>query len=77
MFGPILVSMTGIALPILGGIWLTPRAETQAFASKVRGNRDLGPLLQRGPGSLGSLSIGFARRHWNGGAAASSSVRYG
>jgi hypothetical protein len=77
MFGIILVSMAGIALPILGGICLTPRVESQAFASEARGSRDLAPLFPRGLASLGALSAGFARRHWNGGAAASSSVRYG
>jgi hypothetical protein len=77
MFGTILVSLTGIALPILGGIWLTPRVESQAFASEAPGNRDLGLLFRRGAGAFGSLSLGLARRHWNGGGAASSSVRYG
>jgi hypothetical protein len=30
MIGPIIVSFTGVALPVLAGIWLAPRGDSQA-----------------------------------------------
>jgi hypothetical protein len=75
MFGTILVSMIGITLPVLAGVWLTPRIESPAFVSATRSAAGSWVLFQHARDSLGSLATGRGRLRESG--AASSSIRYG
>ncbi len=79
MFGAILVSMTGMALPVLAGIWLMPRSESQALAaapqiwSQIRRSQ----WLRQGRLYLGSLSAAVRQRHLPDSIAHSSAGRAG
>jgi hypothetical protein len=67
MFGTLVVSLTGIALPILAGVWFTPRSEGNALdvlSPIVAGARRDGRLLRRrGTHYLGSLAATLRPRH--------------
>ena len=67
MFGTLVVSFTGIALPILAGVWFTPRSEGNVFAvlSPIVANarRDGRKLLRRSHHYLGSLGAAVRPRH--------------
>jgi hypothetical protein len=59
MFGTVLVSMTGIALPVLVGVMLTPRSEHRhsvaAASTWSQSRRDRWAAVQPGLRSIGSL----------------------
>ena len=42
MFGTILVSMTGMALPVLAGMWLIPRSEHPRSPPQLKSGRKAG-----------------------------------
>jgi hypothetical protein len=67
MFETLLVSLTGIALPILAGMWFTPRSEGNAFAvlSPIVANarRNGRKLRRRATHYLGSLGAAVRPRH--------------
>ena len=76
-FGPILVSLSGIALPILAAVVLMPKGGLQ---SSVASNQTApGPwlLLRQARRRLGGLSAAVRQRHLDGSVAPSSTVRYG
>jgi hypothetical protein len=79
MFGTILVSMTGIALPILLGVWFMPRSDSNVLAAApqiwLQGKR--GQWLRQGRGHLGSLSAAVRPRHLSGSIAQTSAGRAG
>jgi hypothetical protein len=66
MFGTLVVSLTGIALPILAGVWFTPRSEGNAFAVLspivATAGRDGRKLLRLSQHYLGSLSAAIRPR---------------
>jgi hypothetical protein len=76
MFGTILVSMSGIVLPVLVGSLFVPRGESQPFAAA---RREQGPwvMLRQCRMHLGRLSAAVHHRHLTVGGAPSSTVRYG
>jgi hypothetical protein len=67
MFGTLVVSFTGIALPVLVGVWFTPRGEGSALAVLspivALAGRDGRRLLRRGTDYLGSLGAAIRPRH--------------
>jgi hypothetical protein len=82
IFGTILVSCSGIALPILAGVWLMPKSAIRPVATSRHGaqsawllSRRL--LSRRAHRYLGWLSTAVLHRHLSGSAAPSSTVRYG
>jgi hypothetical protein len=81
MFGTILVSMTGMALPVLAGMWLTPRSERSPFAAAIQiraqGRRSQALLSRQTRRYLGSISAAYHQGHRHGGVAASSTTRFG
>ena len=77
MFGTILVSMSGIALPVLVGILFVPRGESQPFAAAPRHTAGASVLLRQCRMHLGRLSAAVHQRHLPGSVASSSTVRYG
>lgn len=76
-FGPIVVSMTGIALPILAGLWLMPKGDRRAAVDLSRSAAGAWLLLRRIRAHLGALSTAVRQRHLSGGVAPGSTVRYG
>jgi hypothetical protein len=77
MFGTIVVSMSGIALPILAGVLLMPKGEGQPAAASRRGAHGPWLLLRQCRLYLGSLSAAARQRHLHGSVTRSSTVRYG
>jgi hypothetical protein len=79
MLGAILVSMTGMALPVLAGIWLMPRCESQALiaAPQIWSQIGRSQWLRQGRLYLGSLSAAVRQRHLPGSIAHSSAGRAG
>jgi len=75
MFGAIFVSMTGMALPVLAGLWLMPRSESQALAAAPQIGRS--QWLRQGRLYLGSLSAAVRQRELPGSIAHSSAGRAG
>jgi hypothetical protein len=67
MFGTLVVSLTGIALPILAGMWFTPRSEGNASAVLLpivaNARRNGRKLRRRGTHYLGSLGAAVRPRH--------------
>jgi hypothetical protein len=67
MFGTILVSMTGIALPILAGVWLTPQSKGMLFAAipQMLSHRSRAQwlLLRQSYRCLGLLSNAILKGH--------------
>jgi hypothetical protein len=77
MFGTIVVSMSGIALPVLAGVLLMPRSESQRVVTSPHGEQRPWLPLRRSRGYLNALSAAIRQRHLPGSVAPGSSVRYG
>jgi hypothetical protein len=77
MFGTILVSMGGIALPVLAGLCVMPKGERQPGAASLRGEQGTWLLLRQFREYLGTLRTAIRRRHMPGGVEPTSSIRYG
>ena len=79
MLGAVLVSMTGMALPVLAGIWLMPRGESQALVAAPQFWSQIGrsQWLRQGRLYLGSLSAAVRQWHLPGSIAHSSAGRAG
>jgi hypothetical protein len=81
MFGTILVSMTGMALPVLAGMWLTPRSERPPFAAatqiRAQGRRSQALLLRQTRRYLGLIGTALRQEDRHGSVATSSTTRFG
>jgi hypothetical protein len=77
MTGTIFVSLMGIALPILAGVWLMPRGEGETFINVLITERNPWPALRRGWHYVGGLGAAVRGGHMPAGVTRPSSVRYG
>ena len=77
MFGSILVSMIGIALPIVAGVWLMPSGESLSVATSPQRERSQWLLLRQSRRYREWLSA--AVRQWpvHGSIGPSSTIRHG
>jgi hypothetical protein len=75
MYGTILVSIIGVGLPIVAGIWLMPRGESSPIAASTQRSQWVLSLLSRRCREW--LSAAVRQSHVHGSIGPSATIRHG